>query len=214
MKYFLLILIFPFLIPLPSVVAQTIGADEVVQRLKESREKTKDFSADLFQEKKVFLLKEKIVSKGKIRFKYPDKLLIEFFQPESSQMVFDGKTLLLYFKEEKIAERYRIQNNPIAERYLLFTKDPFQKKLAEWKICEDRESYLVMEILPKEKEALFIKTRLWISKKNWMVIAMEMIEKNGDTTLLRYSNMRVNTGLSDSDFEIHLPKDVKITEVK
>jgi outer membrane lipoprotein-sorting protein len=43
---------------------------------------------------------------------------------------------------------------------------------------------------------------------------MEMIEKNGDTTSIRYSNMKVNTGLTDSDFEIHLPKDVKITEVK
>jgi outer membrane lipoprotein-sorting protein len=41
-----------------------------------------------------------------------------------------------------------------------------------------------------------------------------MIEKNGDTTSIRYSNVRMNTGLTDSDFEIHLPKDVKITEVK
>ena len=47
-----------------------------------------------------------------------------------------------------------------------------------------------------------------------MVVGMEMVERNGDTTLLRYSNIRVNTGLIDSDFQIRLPKDVKITEVK
>jgi len=41
-----------------------------------------------------------------------------------------------------------------------------------------------------------------------------MVEKNRDTTVLQYSNMRVNTGLSDSDFEIRLPKDVKVTEIK
>jgi outer membrane lipoprotein-sorting protein len=129
-------------------------------------------------------------------------------------MVFDGKTLLLYFKEEKMAERYRIQANPIVEKYLLFSRDPFQEKLASWKITEDRGSFLVMEVLPKEKGALFIKTRLWISKKDWMVSGMEMVERNGDTTLLRYLNIRMNTGLTDSDFQIHLPKDVKITEVK
>jgi len=214
MKFWLLILISLLLASAPIMGAQQMGVDEVVQRLKESREKTKDFSADLLQEKKLSLLKEKVVSRGRIRFKKPKQFFIEFFHPESSQMSFDGKTLLLYFKEEKMAERYQVHANPVVEKYLLFSKDPFQEKLAEWKIAEDRESVLIMEILPKVKEGLFVKTRLWISKKDWTVVAMEMVERNGDTTFFRYSNMRVNTGLTDSDFQIHLPKDVKITEVK
>jgi outer membrane lipoprotein carrier protein len=214
MKVILLLLIFFIVIPLPIKGAAPMGAEEVVKRLREVQEKTKDFSADLHQEKKLSLMKEKIVSRGRIRFKKPDKVSIEFFHPESSQMVFDGKTVLLYYKEEKLAERYSLRSNPMAERYLLFSKDPFQEKLAEWRILEDRESFLVMEIIPKVKDPLFVKTRLRVSKKDWMVIGMEMIEKNGDTTSIRYSNMKVNTGLTDSDFEIHLPKDVKITEVK
>jgi len=214
MKFTLLFLISLLLMPLPIKGATPMGADEVVKRLREVQEKTKDFSADLHQEKKLSLMKEKIVSRGRIRFKKPDKVSIEFFHPESSQMVFDGKTVLLYYKEEKLAERYSLRSNPMAERYLLFSKDPFQEKLAEWRILEDRESFLVMEIIPKVKDPLFVKTRLRVSKKDWLVIGMEMIEKNGDTTSIRYSNMKVNTGLTDSDFEIHLPKDVKITEVK
>ena len=214
MKFTLLFLISLLLMPLPIKGATPMGADEVVKRLKEVQEKTKDFSADLHQEKKLSLMKEKIVSRGRIRFKKPDKVSIEFFHPESSQMVFDGKTVLLYYKEEKLAERYSLRSNPMAERYLLFSKDPFQEKLAEWRILEDRESFLVMEIIPKVKDPLFVKTRLRVSKKDWLVIGMEMIEKNGDTTSIRYSNMKVNIGLTDSDFEIHLPKDVKITEVK
>jgi len=214
MKFTLLFLISLLLMPLPIKGATPMGADEVVKRLKEVQAKTKDFSADLYQEKKLSLLKEKIISRGRIRFKKPDKVSIEFFHPESSQMAFDGKTVLLYYKEEKVAERYSLRSNPIAERYLLFSKDPFQENLAEWRILEDRESFLVMEIIPKVKGPLFVKTRLRISKKDWMVIGMDMIEKNGDTTSIRYSNVRMDTGLTDSDFEIHLPKDVKITEVK
>ncbi len=214
MKFILLLLILLILIPLPVKGATPMGAEEVVKRLREVQAKTKDFSADLHQEKKLSLMKEKIVSRGRIRFKKPDKVSIEFFHPEPSQMVFDGKTVLLYYKEEKMAERYSLRSNPLAERYLVFSKDPFQEKLAGWKIVEDRESFLVMEIIPKVKDPLFVKTRLQVSKKDWMVIGMEMIEKNGDTTSIRYSNMKVNTGLIDSDFEIHLPKDVKITEVR
>jgi len=214
MKFWLFILVVLLLNPLPVKSAMPVGAEEVVKHLREIQEKTKDYSADLYQEKKLSLLKEKIVSRGRIRFKKPDKVSIEFFHPESSQMVFDGKTAILYYKEEKLAERYALRSNPIAERYLLFSKDPFQEKLAAWKILEDRESFLVMEIIPKVKGPLFVKTRLRISKKDWMVLGMEMIEKNGDTTSIRYSNVKVNTGLTDSDFEIYLPKDVKITEVK
>src|SRR4030043_2206102 len=209
-KFILLIFVFSFFLPFASTEAQTLTVDEVVQRIRESREKTKDFSADLLQEKKISLLKEKVISKGKIRFKKPDKISIEFFHPETSQMVYDGKTFLLYFKEEKMAERYQVQGNPVVEKYLLFSKDPFQEKLAQWRIVEDRESFLVMEILPKVKDPLFVKTRMWISKKNWIITGMEMVEKNGDTTTLRYSNMRVDMGLADSDFEIRLPKDVKV----
>jgi outer membrane lipoprotein carrier protein len=214
MKYWFFIFVSLLLMPLSLQGAQKTRAEEVVQRLKESREKTRDFSADLYQEKRISLLKEKVVSRGRIRFKKPDKVSIEFFPPESSQMVFDGKTVLLYLKEEKMAERYRIQGNPAAERYLLFSRDPFQEKLATWRIVEEQKSFLVMEILPKEKEALFSKTKLWISKEDWMVTGMEMVETNGDTTFLRYSNVKVNTGLKDSDFQILLPTDVKVTDIK
>jgi outer membrane lipoprotein carrier protein len=213
-KFILLIFVFSFFLPFASIEAQTLTVDEVVQRIRESREKTKDFSADLLQEKKISLLKEKVISKGRIRFKKPDKISIEFFHPETSQMVYDGKTFLLYFKEEKMAERYQVQGNPVVEKYLLFSKDPFQEKLAQCRIVEDRETVLALEILPKVKDPLFVKTRMWISKKDWIITGMEMVEKNGDTTTLRYSNMRVNMGLADSDFEIRLPKDVKVTEIK
>jgi outer membrane lipoprotein carrier protein len=213
-KAILLILIFFLFLPFVSVRAQTLTVEEVVKRIRESREKTVDFSADLLQEKKISLLKDRVISRGKIRFKKPDRIFIEFFHPETSQMVYDGKTFLLYFKEEKMAERYRVQGNPVVERYLLFSKDPFQEKLARWRIVEDRESFLVMEILPQVKDAFFAKTRMWVSKKDWLITGMEMEEKNGDMTILRYSNVRVNTGLSDTDFEIRLPKDVKVTEIK
>jgi len=211
---FLLIFIFSLFLPFHTIEAQPLSADEVVKRIREAREKINDFTSDFVQEKRISLLKEKVISKGRVRFKKPDKFSIEFFHPETSQMVFDGKTVLLYFKEEKIAERYQIQGNPLTEKYLLFSKDPFQEKLAQWRIVEDRESVLLMEILPKVKDPLFVKTKLWISKRDWNITGMEMVEKNGDTTTLQYSNMRVNRGLSDSDFEIRLPKDVKITEIK
>lgn len=214
MKLIFFTLIFSIFLPLASIEAGPLTVDEIIGRIKEAREKTEDFTADLLQEKKIFLLKEKVLSKGRVRFKKPDRIFIEFFHPEASQMVYDGKTFLLYFKEEKIAERYQVQGNPVVERYLLFSKDPFQEKLAQWRIVEDRESFLIMEILPKVKEAFFVRTKIWISKKDWMITGMEMVERNGDTTTLRYSNVRVNTGLSDSDFEIRLPKEVKVTEMK
>jgi outer membrane lipoprotein-sorting protein len=214
MKQSVLAVIFFLFLTLPGVWAQSMGTDEVIERLREVRERTKDFTADLLQEKNLVALKQKLVSKGKIRYKYPDKISVEFFSPESTQMGFDGKTLLLYYKEDKVAERYSAQSYPMIEKYLLFSQDPFQERLARWQIVEDQESFLVMEIIPKREDFPFDRARLWVFKKDWVITAMEWVEKNGDTTLLRYSNIQLNTGLTDSDFEVHLPKDTKVTDVK
>lgn len=209
---FMIILSFPLIFLIHS--ALPMEKEEVIKNLREIQEKTEDFSADLLQEKKLSLFKEKIVSKGKIQFKKPDKFSIEFFHPESILIVFNGKTLLLYYKEEKVAEYFSLHSNPMIEKVLLFSKDPFQEKLTDWEIMEDRPSFLVIEIIPKVRESPFAKTRLRISKKDWRVIGMEMIEKNGDMTAIHYSNIKVNQGLQDADFEIRLPKDVKVTKIK
>jgi len=213
-KIIFFVLSLSFSVPLTSVEAQPLSVDEVVRRIREVREKMNDFTADLVQEKRISLFKEKVISRGRVRFKKPDKFFIEFFPPESSQMVFDGKTVLLYFKEEKMAERYHIKGNPLTEKYLIVLKDPFQEKLAQWRIVEEKEFSLAIEILPKLKDPLFVKTKMWISKRDWIMTGMEMVERNGDTTTLQYSNIRINTGLSDSDVEVRLPKDVKVTEIK
>jgi outer membrane lipoprotein carrier protein len=214
MKLTILLAIFSLLFPLSVINGQSAGTDEVIQRLKEVRERTKDLSADLLQEKTISLLKQKMVSRGQIRYKFPDRFSIEFFQPDTSLILFDGKTFLTYLKEEKVAERYHVHSNPTVEKYLLFSQDPFQEKWAQWRIIEDQESFLVMEILPKGEDFLFAKARFWISKKDWMVTGMEIVEKNGDTTLLQYSNIQSNTGLTDSDFKVLLPGDVRVTDVQ
>ena len=46
------------------------------------------------------------------------------------------------------------------EKYLLFSQDPFQERLAQWKIAEDQESFLVIEIVPKGEDFPFDRARL------------------------------------------------------
>lgn len=208
---FLVFSLFHMILPIEVSPIQT---NEVIERIREAQERIKDFSAELLQEKRVSLLKEKVIAKGKIRFKKPNRILIEFFSPEAIIMALKGETLLLYFKDVKTAERYSLEGNPLVERYLSFSKDPFDERLSQWRIVEDQTSYWVVEVLPKEKETIRWKTRLWISKKDGWITGMEIVERNGDTTTLRFSNIRVNSGLSDSDFEISLPKEVKIKEVR
>ena len=214
MRLKFLFIVILLLLPVQSVLTQPVGTDEAIQRLREVRERTKDFTADLIQEKTLATLRQKLVSKGKIRYKHPDKVYLEIFSPESTQMSFDGKNLLIYYKEDGVAERYSAQSHPMIEMYLLFLRDPFQERLARWKIAEDQESFLVIEIVPKGGDFAFDRARLRVSKGDWVITAMEWVERSGDTTLLRYSNIQLNTGLTDSAFEIYLPKNTKVMDVK
>jgi outer membrane lipoprotein-sorting protein len=39
-----------------------------------------------------------------------------------------------------------------------------------------------------------------------------LVEKNGDRTTINYDNIKINSGITDASFELHLPADVEIIE--
>jgi outer membrane lipoprotein-sorting protein len=41
---------------------------------------------------------------------------------------------------------------------------------------------------------------------------VELLEKNGDRTTITYDNIKINTGIADTSFQLRLPSGVEIIE--
>ncbi len=202
----------PVLSPFQVPAQGQLDKDYVVRQLVRAQGKVEDFAADLVQEKRISFLRRDIVSHGMIEFKRPNKVLIELFDPDPSLMVVDGNSLWLYFKRERVAQRYVVGNNPMLKGFLVILENPFKGGWAKLASIRKEGDSVVLEVVPEKGEAIFSKIILWVSTQDWLMRKLELYEKSGDSTILSYQNIRVNMGIPDSHFTIDLPADVEILQ--
>jgi len=208
----LMILSMSVALPVQAAGQGELDKDFVLRQLARVQGEVADFTADLIQEKRVSLLREKVISRGVIQFKRPNKVLIELFDPDPSLMVVDGTTLWLYFKRERVAQRYRVGDNPMLKRYLMILENPFRDEWGTLASIRKEGDFAVLEVIPGEAETIYAKVTLWVSTQTWLIRKLALYEKSGDFTILSYENIRVNTGIPDSHFTLDLPADVQILQ--
>ena len=184
----------------------------ILGQLKKAQESLKDFTADIKQVKISSLFTEPVVSPGKMRLKRPNQIWVEMYPPYSSVTVLNQGVLLYYFPEEKVAQRYDVAGNPILAKWLLFFQNPIETLGKDIQLLEERMGEAVLSIDPAEDLATFQEIRIAIDTANWMPKRLELVEKNGDRTTINYENIKINVGIPDSSFQLHLPPDVDIIE--
>ena len=207
---FLMIFSVPVALPIQVVAQGRLDKDFILRQLARVQGEMQDFTADLTQEKRISFLREKIISHGVIEFKRPNKVLIELFDPDPSLMVVDGNSLWLYFKRERVAQRYHVGNNPVLKKYLMILDNPLEGDWGKVTSIRKEGTFVVLDVIPREAEGIFSKITLWLSTQNWLIKKLALYEKSGDLTILSYENIQVNRGIPDSRFTVDLPGDVEI----
>ena len=129
---------------------------------------------------------------------------------DPSLMVVDGNSLWLYFKRERVAQRYHVGNNPMLKKYLMILDNPLEGDWGKLTSIRKEGNFAVLDVIPGEAEGIFSKITLWLSTQNWLIKKLALYEKSGDLTILSYENIQVNRGIPDSRFKVDLPGDVEI----
>jgi outer membrane lipoprotein-sorting protein len=177
--------------PVHSLSQGPMDQDFIFRQLARVGNEVEDFSADFIQEKRISLFRKEIVSHGAIQFKRPDKVLIEVFDPDPSLMIVEGNSLWLYFKRERVAQRYSVAGNPVLKRFLAILNNPFKGEWGRVTTMSEEDDSVVLDV---------------------MIRRLALYEKSGDVTILSYENIRVNTGIPDSRFRVDLPANVEILQ--
>ena len=208
---FVLLLLFSLAIP---SWAQQNNKDvaPILQQLKKAQGSLQDFTADINQVKISSLSKAPTVSRGKMRFKRPDRIWVEMYPPYPTVTVLNKGVLLIYFPDEKIAQRYQVAGNPALAKWLLFFQNPIDTLGKRIWLQEERPGEVILGIDPAEDLAIFQKIRISIDTSNWLPRSVEMVEKGGNRTTINYDNVKVNSGILDDSFTLRLPADVEIIE--
>jgi outer membrane lipoprotein-sorting protein len=68
-----------------------------------------------------------------------------------------------------------------------------------------------LQLIPKASGP-FSRIELWVSNEFWLPVQYQMFERNGDSTLVKFTNMEINPNLADSVFNVNVPSGTKVVD--
>jgi outer membrane lipoprotein carrier protein len=180
---------------------------QIRQAITQAASGMKTMQCDFTQTKHLKMLNDKMTSKGRMYYQQTNRLRWEYTSPYSYTFILNDDKVLLKNKQHNdvidvnknklFREIARIMMNSVVGTSLTDDKS-FKSTIAtngnEW----------IASLLPQRKDLkqLFQKIILHFSKKNAMVKQVELIERNGDKTVIELNNIRTNEKISADMFTI------------
>ncbi len=182
-----------------------------------------DLRADFEQRKKTAMLKKPMLSQGVLLCK-GEKVLWRTAAPRKSDLLVSEGKVTIYHPRDELAEIYPLGSGfkdaaggPLPKLAKLRESFEFvQIDAAEMVIgasARDLQGRIAMKLIPKTEE---LKRHV-----AWVLVLIDesipcadrvvIVDPEGDETELRFSAIRINTGLKDADLDLKLPQRTKIS---
>ena len=167
---------------------------------------TQTIKSDFVQEKSLSMLSEKIVSNGKFWFRKNNQVRMEYTKPFQYLMIINENNI--YVKDGQKENKISTRSNKLFQQINKITMDCIQGTVfnnPEYKInaFENNQNFLI-ELTPTAKalREFFKNINIFVSKKDYSVMKLELMEQSGDKTIITYLNKELNTNLPDALFAI------------
>ena len=207
-----MISLFCLCLPVIMVQAQPAGFKAIgdMAKFKEqfsaAAQRTQTIKADFSQEKNLSLLSEKISSKGKFWFKKENLVRMEYNQPFQYLVVINNNTV--FVKDGQKENRISTKSNKLFQQINRMMVDCVQGTALnnpDFKVTayENAAAYYIdLTPLAKGMKDYFKKINITLSKKDYSVNRLEMLEQAGDNTIITFTNKELNTPVADALFAV------------
>ena len=180
-----------------------------------------DLSAKFTQEKFTALLRKPLVSSGTVRVK-GGKVRWDTEKPEPAVLASDAKEIKLYYPDQKLVEVY-----PLDQRMAEFAANPLPRLATLRKLFTIEqeplkdfgtegatdERQLALKLTPKDaalrEHVESVRVLLDVSAAH--ILKAETTDADEDRTLITFSDVKPNAGLTDADVDLVLPEGTKVS---
>jgi outer membrane lipoprotein-sorting protein len=202
--------------PAPAAAAKESDLDARLDALDKKIAAIKDLAADFEQNKKTALLKKPMTSSGTIKLKGP-KTRWDTAKPHPTIMTIDASEVRIYYPEQKTVEVYPVQGDmarlaasPLPRMSVI--REQFEiKEIKPSELLpkgeEPGEGLLAISLTPKAdalKEHIQ-SVRVLIDTSTACAKRVEITDADGDQTTIAFTNIRLDSGLSDKDVALVTP---------
>jgi outer membrane lipoprotein carrier protein len=201
--------------PLSTFAEVSAPLEEIVTRLQQTYENTKDFKANFVQEATVKSIKKTNTEEGVVFFKSPKNMLWNYSKPKAKKLVINARKVWLYLPQEKVAytqEADYIFQSKVLIKFLAGLgqlQDDFTIKYAVPNALDKNGNYLLV-LTPLEKNTAINPFQITVDKSSFLILQIIFDDALGNSTRLKFSNISPNTGLADKMFQFTPPAGVSI----
>ncbi|HUI31530.1 MAG TPA: outer membrane lipoprotein chaperone LolA [Candidatus Acidoferrales bacterium] len=195
-----------------AFAGDTPTAAEIVKNIRENFNQTHDVIIHFTQTVVMPLSKMSKVTDGTLYLKKGNKYRIE---TEDNVLVTDGKTSWTYAPSSKriVVDNYKEDKNTISpDKFLLNVPSDFYVVLLSSNFSDADTTY-TLRLTPKNDNS-FIRSIKLVVSRNWTVRSAEISDMNDTRYTYTVKDLKINSGLPDSEFEFDPPKDAQIVDLR
>jgi outer membrane lipoprotein-sorting protein len=182
------------------------NVQEFQATLSKSNASVNTISSDFSQTKNLALLADKIKSKGKFFFKKEDKVRIEYTSPYTYLLVMNGGQIAV--KDEQKTSKINTKNSKTMQSVNRIMIDCMRGTVLnnpdfKASVFENGNNYLLsLAPVNESMKKMFKSIDVYLSKKNFDVDRLVMMEQGGDFTDMDFSHTQHNIALNDALFKV------------
>jgi outer membrane lipoprotein-sorting protein len=169
-------------------------------------------TADFVQEKQSPLLRKPLVSRGTVRAK-GGLALWKTTDPEPSEMSVGAQTLRIYYPKQKTIEEYSMQQQlGMLAASPLPRLDTIRQSFSTTRADGSGGDIVIVRLEPRDVELrkYVDHVRVTLDALRGVVTEFELIDPDGEQTIIRFSNIRTDGDLSDEALKINAPVGTKV----
>lgn len=189
-----------------SAAGEAGGSAPLFARLERSAGAVSTLTSDFVQEKHLSMFKTVLTSRGRFYYSKPDRLRWELTEPVASGFVLTGDKGRRWHERTGRSEAFNIDQEPVmklvAGQLFAWAKADFSRLRREYRITVLAESPVSLRLEPLSGAAGGFLHHLLItfSADGSYVRTVELHEKDGDFTRIRFTNAAVNRPLQTDLF--------------
>ncbi len=198
-----------------SLAAETPPIRETVRRLQQIYEKTRDFSAHFIQETTVKSIGKTELEEGMVYFKNPRQMFWDYKKPKAKKLVVNAQKAWLYLPNENAVYTQDPEKIFKSEALIKFLsglgklKEDFRIQYHPSGAMDENGNYLLL-LYPREKGASYQYLQMTVAKNNFQILRVSFEDMMGNSTVLKFSGITMNTGLPSGLFQFQPPSGVSI----
>ncbi|MDI6765602.1 MAG: outer membrane lipoprotein chaperone LolA [Bacteroidota bacterium] len=188
-------------------------AGTVIKKLEKKYDSIRDASITFTQSIEFGVTKAKQTFDGKLMMKKGNRYRIEL---EQETIVTDGKSVWLFNKlnNQTLIDKYKEDPASFTPDKVLVNVPMNYNAVLLGKEKIDDKDMSILKFTPKNEKIKIKWMKVWIDKEQWLMKKIQLLDAGNNLITYLVKELKINTGIPDSQFQFVAPAGVDVIDLR